>query len=302
MFGLGEEVGGDHRRVSGPVGDNEDFRRAGELVDSDLTEDLPLRLVDEGIAGADDLVDARDALGTEGHRRDRLRAADAEDAVSPREMTAGDHRRMGVRRQAGHDLVHLCHLRRYDRHDRCGEKRIPPSGNIATDPLDGDDAVAEKEATERFDVERQDGRELRLGKRTDVGDRKLSVGAHLRIEGVDGGFALVRCHLEASEIDLVESEREPLDSRIAFRSHGRHDLRNERLDGRNVQFCAALRGLDVNNTGKVCVGRGHRKHLVGSTHEWLVNFEFVCKPIPRRGPGPHRAWSRTPSTQIADLA
>jgi hypothetical protein len=40
VLGLGEEVGGDHLGVSGRVGKDVDFGRAGELVDADGPEDL----------------------------------------------------------------------------------------------------------------------------------------------------------------------------------------------------------------------------------------------------------------------
>ena len=58
------------------VGDDQDLRRAGDRVDVDLAEHLPLGLRDPRVARPDDLVDARHALGAVGERRHRLRAAD----------------------------------------------------------------------------------------------------------------------------------------------------------------------------------------------------------------------------------
>ena len=81
MFGLAQQVGGDQLGVTGLVGDDEDLRRSGELIDADRPEHLPLRLVDEGIARPDDLVDGRHALGAVSQGGDGLRAADPEDAV-----------------------------------------------------------------------------------------------------------------------------------------------------------------------------------------------------------------------------
>ena len=61
MLGLREQVGRDHLRVAGLVGQDVDLRRPGQLVDPDRPEHLPLRLVDEGIPRPDDLVDLRHA-------------------------------------------------------------------------------------------------------------------------------------------------------------------------------------------------------------------------------------------------
>ena len=80
-------------------------RGPGKLVDADRPEDLPLRLVDEGVARPHDLVDCGHGFRSIGHRGDRLRAADPEDAVGARQMAAGDHCLVRVGRQAGDDLV-----------------------------------------------------------------------------------------------------------------------------------------------------------------------------------------------------
>ena len=58
-----------------------DLGRAGEQVDADRPEELPLRLGDVGVAGADDHVHRLEALDPERHGGQRLDAADAEDLV-----------------------------------------------------------------------------------------------------------------------------------------------------------------------------------------------------------------------------
>ena len=63
------------------VGDDEHLRRAGDHVDADLAENMPLGGGDEGVARADDLGHRRDRRGAIGERRDRLRAADPVDLV-----------------------------------------------------------------------------------------------------------------------------------------------------------------------------------------------------------------------------
>ena len=79
MLGLRQQIGGDPVGIAGVVGDDEHFRGAGDHVDADLAEHLPLGRGDIGIAGADDFRDRRDRRRAIGERRHRLRAADAID-------------------------------------------------------------------------------------------------------------------------------------------------------------------------------------------------------------------------------
>ncbi len=78
VLGLAEQVGGAHLAVDRVVGDDQGLGRAGEQVDADAAEQLPLGLGDIGVAGADDHIDRRDRLGAERHRGDRLHAAEHE--------------------------------------------------------------------------------------------------------------------------------------------------------------------------------------------------------------------------------
>jgi hypothetical protein len=142
VLGLREKVGGDRLRVAGFVGEDEDLARARELVDAHGAEDLPFRLVHVGVPGADDFVDGGHGLRAVGHGGDRLRAADAEDAVGSREVTAGAHGRVRRRRQAGDHLLAAGDLRRHDGHDRRREQGIASAGNVAADASDRDEAMA----------------------------------------------------------------------------------------------------------------------------------------------------------------
>ena len=83
MLGLGEQVGGDITRIGGSIGKDDHLRRSRDHVDADRSEHAPLSRRDIGIARTDDLVHRRDGLGPVGERRDRLRAADAVDLVTP---------------------------------------------------------------------------------------------------------------------------------------------------------------------------------------------------------------------------
>ncbi len=61
VLGLRDQVGGDVGRVAAFAGDD-NLRGTGEHVDGAIEGDQPLGRGDIEIAGADDLVDARDGL------------------------------------------------------------------------------------------------------------------------------------------------------------------------------------------------------------------------------------------------
>ena len=97
MLGLAQEVGCHQLRVRALVGDHRHLGRPGEQVDPDPAEELALGLGDERIAGTDDHVHRgyrgiRIVEQAEGHRRQRLHAAEREDAVRSR---GGDRMQCG---------------------------------------------------------------------------------------------------------------------------------------------------------------------------------------------------------------
>ena len=57
VLGLGQQVGGNPGRIIVAIGQHQDFRRPGDQVDADPTEDPPLGGRHIGVAWADDLVD-----------------------------------------------------------------------------------------------------------------------------------------------------------------------------------------------------------------------------------------------------
>ena len=78
------------------VGDDQHFRRAGDHVDADRAEHLPLGGRDIGIARPDDLGDRPDRLGAVGKRGDRLRAADPVDLRHAGEIGGDQHQRVDL--------------------------------------------------------------------------------------------------------------------------------------------------------------------------------------------------------------
>ena len=106
MFGLAEEIGRAHLAVYGVIGDDHCLGGAGEKVDADAAVKLALGLGDEDIARADEHVDRFDGLGPEGHRADRLHAAQHVDLVRAAEVHRRDDGRVRCaadRRGRGHD-------------------------------------------------------------------------------------------------------------------------------------------------------------------------------------------------------
>ena len=119
MFGLRQQVGGDEGGRRGLVGNDDDFRRPGDRINADRAVDQLLRDCDIDVARPDDLIDARHALGAEGERRDRLRAADAVDFRDAEFVNdGGDCRNFFERagRRRNRDARHAGDLRRHGVH------------------------------------------------------------------------------------------------------------------------------------------------------------------------------------------
>ena len=61
VLGLGQQIDRDVARIVRRIGEHDDLGRAGDGIDADAAEHLPLGLGDIGVAGADDAIDRRDA-------------------------------------------------------------------------------------------------------------------------------------------------------------------------------------------------------------------------------------------------
>ena len=105
VLGLGQQVGGDPRRVVCRVRHHQDLGRARDQVDADGAEHAALGGGDISVAGTDDLVDRGDGGGPVGQRGDRLRPADAPDLVDARDLRRRQHQRVerAVGRRHRHD-------------------------------------------------------------------------------------------------------------------------------------------------------------------------------------------------------
>ena len=143
-----------------------------------------------GVAGAHQHVDRRDRLRPQGHRGDRLDAAEAVDLVRAREVLRRDDRGRGpplIRRRAGDDPRDPRHLGGDDRHVGRGQQRIFPARHVAPRRADRDVLVAEDDPRQGLDLHVPQGlalvpgevAHLRLGERDvlDVAPAELGQAA-----------------------------------------------------------------------------------------------------------------------------
>ena len=123
VLGLGEQVHGDPVRIGLAIAHHQDFRRAGNHVDAALTEHMALGGGHIDVAGADDLVALRHALGTVGQCGYGLCATDAEHAVNAGHAGSGQYQlvQLATRgRHHHHDFRHTGDLGRDGVHQHGG--------------------------------------------------------------------------------------------------------------------------------------------------------------------------------------
>ena len=90
---LAQQIRRHEARIRLPIREHQHLRRTGDHIDPDLSEDLLLRLSDEGIARTHDLIDAWNRRRAIRERRHRLCATDLEDPTHTCDM----RRRQDVR-------------------------------------------------------------------------------------------------------------------------------------------------------------------------------------------------------------
>jgi hypothetical protein len=195
VLGLRHEVGG-HPFGIGVARDDDDLGRAGVEVDRAIAAvagDNRFGRRDVAIAGADDLVDARDRPRAVGQRRNRVRAAHPE---QPGDAGLERGRQDGVLRPRtrDHDLAHARDARRNRGHQQRRGKRKAAAGDVAADAGERFDALLDDHARRDLHVEvfgdltiRDTGdvaRGLADGA-ADVGADSRRAGLHLRVRDFD---------------------------------------------------------------------------------------------------------------------
>ncbi len=137
VLSLREQICGHKGRGGGLIGDDEHLRGAcghvaGRAVR--IETHLELGLGDPGVAGAKHLVHFWDGVGSKGHGRDGLRAADFVDVFHPRgaggHQDGGGHLPVATRRGAEHDAGALSQGRGDREHEHRGGQGSGPSGGI----------------------------------------------------------------------------------------------------------------------------------------------------------------------------
>ena len=149
VLGLREKIHRDPVRVGARVGDDENFRRPGNHVDTDRAEDPALSRCNIGIARADDLVDGGNRPRAVGERRDRLRAADREGARDARKMRGGEDQRIPrpVRHGRNHDdLGHARDLGRQRVHQHRRRVRSLAARNVQPHAVERGDLLPQARA------------------------------------------------------------------------------------------------------------------------------------------------------------
>ena len=193
VLGLAQQVGGDPGGAAGAVGQNQDFRRAGDHIDADFTKHLALGGGHVNVAGADDLIHSGHALGAVGQGGHGLGTAGLKDAVD-----AGNHRRrqdtgvdLAVLAGGGghNDLLHARHLGGDDVHQHGRGVGGRAAGHVNTRALDGGVLLAQHHAGAV--VQHKVLVQLLLVEVADVGSGHFQCGNKFRVAGFQFGKGLV---------------------------------------------------------------------------------------------------------------
>ena len=171
MLRLPQQIGYHHFGVSGFVGDNENFCGSGEKVDPDTPEKLALGFRHICVPWPDEHVDWLDSFRTDGHRCDRLDAAQNVDRIGTAHRHRGD--RFGVRlplggRRTGDDPLHAGYLSSDNAHVGRGHHRVATTGYVAPDAVDGDMPLPELYARQCLHLDVLECAFLDLGEMPDL--------------------------------------------------------------------------------------------------------------------------------------
>ena len=223
MFRLPEKIRREDLGVGGLVREDSDLARARKLVDSYDAENLALRFVDILVTRPDDFVHFRHRLGSERHRSDGLRTAHPENTGGAREMCGVKNGGMHVRRGTHDDFGDPGHFRGNDGHLRRGQQGIAAAGHVASDASNGDEAMAEVQTRNGFDLQFGQGLELRLRELGDALDAEPHILEQLCVARETCSLDVIGRDFEGLNLDAVELARETLERGVAFFGHSLND-------------------------------------------------------------------------------
>ena len=147
VLGLRQQVGRGPGRVGAVIGDDQRLGGTVEAVDAHAAEHLALRQRDEQPARADDLVDARHALGAVGQRGDRLRAAQRKEPIHFRHIRRSQDQVVDPRapgRGADDDFADAGHARRDGGHQQRRGQRRGAAGHVDAGAVERPDQLAQR--------------------------------------------------------------------------------------------------------------------------------------------------------------
>ena len=110
--------------------------------------------------------------------------------------------------------------------------------------------MAHMDAGENLDLERQDGRQLRLGEFADIGDGKFGVLAGLRIKLGQRGLPFGISDFERVEVRLIEPGGIVPHRPVAMGTDIGDDLADQGLDRGVVAHGGALGRLEIGDAGE----------------------------------------------------
>ena len=229
---LREQVRCDKAWIAVAVGNDQDLARSGNHVDRHRAENLLFRFGDKGVARTDDLIHLRDALGAVGQCGDRLRAADLEDLVDPRDVRRGkDHGvdlPLFVRRGHHHDRFDAGDLRRNRVHQHRRRIRRRPAGHIKPRTVDRNHLLTDHDAVKVVEDERV--AYLPLVKFADIRRRLFEDLQKARFHQREGFLYFFRRHGKTGQFRLVKALRVGIQGAVAVPAHGRDDLFHHAAD------------------------------------------------------------------------
>ena len=152
---LGHQIGGHMVGMSRIVGNHHHFRRAGNLVDVHLPEDLPLGRRYVGVSRTHDLVDSGHGFGPVGQGGDGLGSPHPVDLLQSQFGQRRRHHRVGLEAGIGsghHNSVHPRNLRRDSVHEQAGRIGRGPPWHIETHTRQGRDSLPQPDPVRGFEL------------------------------------------------------------------------------------------------------------------------------------------------------
>jgi hypothetical protein len=233
VLGLGEEIDRDQAGIVGGIGEDDDLGGAGDGIDADAAEDLPLGLGDIGIAGADDAIDGGDGSRAIGEGRHGLGAADAVGLGDAGEAGGGGDEggKNPARAGHGHDDARNPGDAGGDRvHQHGGGVGGLAAGDIDADGVER--APAEAHADSGLVGQREVGGKLAAMESLDPLGGEAERGVLGLGDGLGGGKDLGGAdpELGGGEIEPVEAAREVAEGGVAVGADGLDDGGDRGLD------------------------------------------------------------------------